>query len=1003
MSVSNSVAVKKIYINNFYGYTMNNTNWQFKVKTAHIVLIIFILITSVSLAIQGNGRQGETLAHNLGNMDQYEEIHRSHEDLQYKNDLKAELSLNPPLASDQLNTKVTSWEPRGINPDTVDPAAFVSYWDTSLISSGSSSSNKIKLPLTSSGTYNFTVYWGDGLNNTITTYNEPAVTHSYATTGVYNITITGTLIGWKFGNTGDRLKLMEIAQWGDLRLGNTGEYFHGSSNLRMTANDTLDLTGTTTLRGAFHGWNSQGSTGDMNSWDVSHVTDMEYMFAGASSFNQPLNNWDVSKVTNMGEMFQGASSFNQPLNSWDVSQVTDMEWMFSGASSFNQPLNSWNVSKVTNMYRMFALASSFNQPLNSWNVSQVTNMEWMFFDASSFNQSLNNWDVSKVTSMKLMFYYTSSFNQPLNSWNVSKVTNMDGMFESASSFNQPLNSWDVSQVTNMGWMFSHESSFNQPLNSWDVSKVTSMRYMFFDTGSFNQPLGNWNVSQVTDMANMFSNVGLSVSNYDNLLTGWSALNLQYGVNFDAGYSKYSTSVGEPARTFIVDTYNWIISDKGVYINSPPSIDHPADISYTEGSTGNQITWNPTDNNPSNYTITQNGTQVDSGTWISGSSISINVDGLSSSVYTYQITVNDLEGLSASDTVIVTVSKHAPSIDHPADISYTEGSTGGSIIWNATDDNPSNYAITQNGTQVDGGTWISGSSISINVDGLSPGVYSYQITVYDLDGLSASDTVTVTVSYQVPTINHPTDISYSEGRTGHKITWNPTDNNPSNYTITQNGTQVDGGTWISGSSISINVDGLSPGVYSYQITVNDLDGLSASDTVIVTVLTYPTIDHPADISYTEGSTGHNITWNPTDDNPSNFTITINGTLKESGRWYFGDSVTINVDGLSPGVYSYQITVYDLDGLSASDIVVVTVIQQVTSTTSETTTSTPTTSTTTESTTSTSTITSTSSTTTPTTSTSKTLTPINPTPLSLTVLIAIPMLGFLMYLKRKDRNP
>jgi len=35
---------------------------------------------------------------------------------------------------------------------------------------------------------------------------------------------------------------------------------------------------------------------------------------GAESFNQPLNDWNVSNVTNMNFMFQNARSFNQPLH-----------------------------------------------------------------------------------------------------------------------------------------------------------------------------------------------------------------------------------------------------------------------------------------------------------------------------------------------------------------------------------------------------------------------------------------------------------------------------------------------------------------------------------------------------------------------------------------------------------------------------------------------------------------------------------------------------------------
>ena len=52
-----------------------------------------------------------------------------------------------------------------------------------------------------------------------------------------------------------------------------------------------------------------------------HVTNMRWMFEGASSFNQALNNWNVifdsaryTNVTHMRYMFNGANSFNQPLH-----------------------------------------------------------------------------------------------------------------------------------------------------------------------------------------------------------------------------------------------------------------------------------------------------------------------------------------------------------------------------------------------------------------------------------------------------------------------------------------------------------------------------------------------------------------------------------------------------------------------------------------------------------------------------------------------------------------
>ena len=207
-------------------------------------------------------------------------------------------------------------------------STFVSVWDTTLCSSGSSLSNQVKLPLESGGTYDFTVKWGDGNYDTITSWNQAEVTHTYASEGVYTIRIDGTLIGWRFNNLGDRLKLLEIKQWGDLRLGNSGSYFYGCFYLKHSASDNLDLTGTTTLDWAFGGCVNLGNTGNMSSWDVSSVTSMEYMFGGASSFNQDIGNWNVSSVTNMIMMFRFAYSFDQNIGNWDVSSVNYMSFMF---------------------------------------------------------------------------------------------------------------------------------------------------------------------------------------------------------------------------------------------------------------------------------------------------------------------------------------------------------------------------------------------------------------------------------------------------------------------------------------------------------------------------------------------------------------------------------------------------------------------------------------------------------------------------------------------------
>jgi surface protein len=262
--------------------------------------------------------------------------------------------------------------------------------------------------------------------------------------------------------------------------------------------------------------------GDINSWDVSRVTDMRGLFADQQYFNSDIGNWDVSKVENMSAMFHNACKFNQPLEAWDVSNVRDISSMFYNATLFNQPLADWDVSSVRDMSYCFKLASSFNQPLNTWKTSCVSDIFNMFEGASSFNQPLDSWDVSKVTNMSYMFERASSFNQLLNSWDVSKVTDTCFMFQQASSFNQPLDSWDVSNVKDMSFMFEEVTNFNQSLSSWNVNNVLKMASMFHKAVSFNGSIATWNVGNVTDMSSMFA----EATSFNQPLDSWDVSNVR---------------------------------------------------------------------------------------------------------------------------------------------------------------------------------------------------------------------------------------------------------------------------------------------------------------------------------------------------------------------------------------------------------------------------------------------------------------------------------------------
>ena len=290
-------------------------------------------------------------------------------------------------------------------------AAFTSTW---LVTAGET----ITLPYEVAGTYSGTIDWGDLSTSTNSYANR---THTYASAGTYTISITGVTTGFSFNNTGSKLNIRTITNWGTLRLGNSNAYFQGCSNLTLTTvAGTLDLTGTTKLGGLF--------------WACSALTTVN-----------GINSWNTAAVTNMSTMFSSCSNFNHPL-SFNTAAVTDMNGMFGSFSPtvFNSSL-TFNTALVTNMVGMFQNCANFNQPL-SFNTVSVTNMSQMFYIASAFNQNISSWNTGAVTDMSFMFNNALAFNQPIGSWNTGAVLYLSNMFTGATAFNQNIGSWNVANV-----------------------------------------------------------------------------------------------------------------------------------------------------------------------------------------------------------------------------------------------------------------------------------------------------------------------------------------------------------------------------------------------------------------------------------------------------------------------------------------------------------------------------------------------------------------------------
>ena len=250
----------------------------------------------------------------------------------------------PTNTSTQTPTPTITQTPT-ITPSSIPPTPFTSIWRTT------TPNETVTLPYSNFGNEIFsgTIDWGDG-NVSANTYSNR--THIYTSPGDYTITIQGIVTGWRFNNTGDKLKIREILSWGPLRgtPANDESMFIGCTNLVLTGvTDTPNLSGISSTYGMFGNCSSITTINNIESWDMSNVGILNGMFFGCSNFNQNLNSWDTSSVSDFRQVFDGATSFNQSLSGWNISNGTKFNFFLMlnncgmSKSNYDSTLNSWSL------------------------------------------------------------------------------------------------------------------------------------------------------------------------------------------------------------------------------------------------------------------------------------------------------------------------------------------------------------------------------------------------------------------------------------------------------------------------------------------------------------------------------------------------------------------------------------------------------------------------------------------------------------------------------------
>jgi surface protein len=241
-----------------------------------------------------------------------------------------------------------------------DPAPFITEWRTE------TDGETITIPIITNNTYTITTSDGQEI-----TTSGGSTTITFPIAGTHEVSISGDIQRIQFGDTGDKLKIYDVKQWGtDTTWTSFLGAFYGCSFLNVTAND-VPIIATTSFTRAFRSTNLT-TFNRVNDWDVSGCTNMTDLFRN-SNFNEDISNWDVSSVTIMKNLFYG-SSFNQDIGNWDVSNVTDMQQMFR-ESPFNQNLTNWNVISVNDfdnfMFGVSLSTSNYDALLIGWAAQSV--------------------------------------------------------------------------------------------------------------------------------------------------------------------------------------------------------------------------------------------------------------------------------------------------------------------------------------------------------------------------------------------------------------------------------------------------------------------------------------------------------------------------------------------------------------------------------------------------------------------------------------------------------
>jgi hypothetical protein len=307
---------------------------------------------------------------------------------------------------------------------------------------GTSASNQFTIPTSTTGiteAFLYDIETSDGQTITGVTGDT---TITFPSAGTYDIFISGSFPYMYFNNGGDKLKLLDIKNFGIYALGATSQLsaFTGCSNIVISATDIGHFGSVTNFTSA---WNDCSSLTLFPLIDTSSATNFTQTWRNCSSLTSfPLI--DTSSGITVAQSWSGCTSLTSfPLI--DTSNVTNFDKTWQSCTN----LTSFPLIDTSN-------GTNFN---TCW--SQCNNLV-----------SMPAIDLSNAINITTTWQSCSSLTT-FNSNDLSSIVNTFGSFRSTSLQNFPANVFDACTATNFSTMFNNTNLTTQSIDNILVSLDTA--------------------------------------------------------------------------------------------------------------------------------------------------------------------------------------------------------------------------------------------------------------------------------------------------------------------------------------------------------------------------------------------------------------------------------------------------------------------------------------------------------------------------------------------------